>query len=177
MYRGRHEWIEAPPALRLTDTVAILSAFAAIPGPIVAIAPFEEGIYVSNQIEIDLGLASVSDGALAMLEAANRDASLPPSLSSNLLDALAEEHLRRFGAQAGRTAVFRMPTRSLDPDELWHSLRLLGNWLSYADEASHGDPDLEAVSEVIARMWIGMRVALNRATDGTVDEPCREIDN
>ena len=78
-----------------------------------------------------------------MLEVANRDASLPPSLFSNLLDALAEEHLRRFGAQAGRTAVLRMPTRSLDPDELWHSLRLLGNWLSYADEASHGDPDLK----------------------------------
>jgi hypothetical protein len=44
MYRGRHEWIEAPPALRLADTVAILSAFATIPGPIVAVAPFEEGI-------------------------------------------------------------------------------------------------------------------------------------
>ena len=132
---------------------------------------------MNNQIEIDLGLASVSDGALAMLEAANGVASLPPGLFSNLLDALAEEHLRRFGAQAGTAAVFRMPARSLDPDELWHSLRLVGNWLSYADEASHGDPDLEAVSEVIARMWIGMRVALNRATDGTVDEPLREVGN
>jgi hypothetical protein len=54
---------------------------------------------------------------------------------------------------------------------------LLGNWLSYADEASHGDPDLEAVCEVIARMWIGMRVALDRATDETVDELRRELGN
>jgi hypothetical protein len=132
---------------------------------------------VNTQVEIDLGLARVSDGALTMLEGANGVANLPPGLFSNLLDALAEEHLRRFSARAGAASVFRMPTRSLDPDELWHSLRLLGNWLSYADEASHGDPDLEAVSEVIARMWIGMRVALDRATDETVGEPCRELSN
>ena len=112
-----------------------------------------------------------------MLEAANGVASLPPGLFSNFLDALAEEHLRRFGAQAGRVAVFRMSTRSLDPDEIWHSLRLLGNWLSHADEALHGDPDLESVGEVIARMWIGMRIALNWATDGSIDEPCREVGN
>jgi hypothetical protein len=132
---------------------------------------------VNTQIEIDLGLARVSDGALAMLEAANEDASLPAGLFSNLLDALAEEHLRRFGAGTGTAAVFRMPTRLFDPDELWHSLRLVGNWLSYADEASHGDSDLEAVSEVIARMWIGMHVALNQATDATVDEPFHEAGN
>ena len=105
---------------------------------------------MNTQIEIDLELAGVSDGALVMLEAANGVASLSPGLFSNLLDALAEEHLRLFGAQSGTAAVFRMPRRSLDPDELWRSLRLLGNWLSYADEASHGDPDMEAVSEVIA---------------------------
>ena len=153
------------------------SAFRAIPGPIVAVEPFEEGIQVNTQIEIDLGLAKVSDGALAILEGANGVASLLPGLFSNFLDALAEEHLRRLGARAGAAAVFRMSTRSLDPDELWHSLRLLGNWLSYADEASHRDPDLEAVSEVIARMWIGMRVALNQANDDSVDEPCREVGN
>ncbi len=129
---------------------------------------------MNTQIEIDLGLAGVSDRALAMLEAAN-GAALAPNLFSNLLDALAEEHLRRYGG--GTVAVFRMPTRSLDPDELWHSLRLMGNWLSYADEASRSDPDLEAVGEVIARMWIGMRVALNRATDNSVGELCHEIGN
>ena len=155
----------------------MLSALAAILGPIVAVALLEEGICVNTQVEIDLGLARVSDGALTMLEGANGVANLPPGLFSNLLDALAEEHLRRFSARAGAAAMFRMPTRSLDPDELWHSLRLLGNWLSYADEASHGDPDLEAVSEVIARMWIGMRVALDRATDESVDELCRELGN
>ena len=155
----------------------MLSALAAILGPIVAVALLEEGTYVNTQVEIDLGLARVSDGALTMLEGANGVANLPPGLFSNLLDALAEEHLRRFSARAGAASVFRMPTRSLDPDELWHSLRLLGNWLSYADEASHGDPDLEAVSEVIAHMWIGMRVALDRATDETVGEPCRELGN
>jgi hypothetical protein len=74
-------------------------------------------------------------------------------------------------------AVFRVPTRSLDPDELWHSLRLKGNWLSYANEASRGDLDLEAVGQVIARMWIGKRVALNRATDDSVGELCHEIGN
>ena len=72
--------------------------------------------------------------------------------------------------------MLRMPTRTLDADELWHSLRLLGNWLSHADEASRGDPDLEAVSEVIARMWMGMRIAL-LVTDESIDETCREISN
>jgi hypothetical protein len=66
---------------------------------------------------------------------------------------------------------------SLDPDELWHSLRLLGNWLSYLDEASHSDPDLEAVSEVIARMWIGMRLTLNLATGHTTKEQYIEVGN
>ena len=130
---------------------------------------------MNSQIEIDLGLAEVSDGVLAMLEAANGVASLLSGLFSNFLDALAEEHLRRFGAQAGRAAVFRISTGSLDPDELWHSLRLLGNWLSAADKTLHGDPDLEAVGEVVARMWIGMRLVLIRATDGSIDEPCREF--
>jgi hypothetical protein len=104
------------------------SAFRAIPGPIVAVEAFEEGIQVNTQIEIDLGLAKVSDGALAILEGANGVASLLPGLFSNFLDALAEEHLRRFGARAGAAAVFRMSRKSLDPDEFWHSLRLLGNW-------------------------------------------------
>ena len=98
-------------------------------------------------------------------------------LTNRRLASMVCRPLRSRKRRRRRTAAFRMPARSLDPDELWHSLRLLGNWLSYADEASHSDPDLEAVSEVIARMWIGMRVALNWATDGTVDEPCREIDN
>jgi hypothetical protein len=120
----------------------MLPARGTITGPIIAVTPFEEGMHVNTQIEIYLGLSRVSDDALAMLAAANAVASLPPGLFSNLLDALAEEHLRRFGAQAGVAAMFRMPTRTLDPDELWHSLRLLGNWLSYADEASHGNPDL-----------------------------------
>lgn len=130
---------------------------------------------MNTQIEIDLGLARVSDGALAMLEGTSGATSLPPSLFSRLLDALAEEHLRRFGAQAGVAAVFRMPTKTLDADELWHSLRLLGNWLSYTDQASRDDPDLEAVSEVIARMWIGIRIALGVATDESSDKTCREV--
>ena len=71
----------------------MLSAFAAIPGPIVAVALLEEGINVNTQVEIDLGLARVSDGVLTMLEGANGVANLPPGLFSNLLDALAEEHL------------------------------------------------------------------------------------
>lgn len=131
---------------------------------------------MNTQIEIDLGLATVSDSALAMLEGAN-GAALPSGLFSDLLDALAEEHLRRFGAHRRPAAVFRLSTRSLDPDELWHSLRLLGNWLSYADETSRGDPDLEDVSDVIARMWIGIRVALKQATDQEVDELCCEVSN
>ena len=132
---------------------------------------------MNTQIEIDLGLARVSDNALAILEGASGVASLPPSLFSMLLDALAEEHLRRFGARVCAAAMLRMPTRTIDPDELWHSLRLLGNWLSYTDEASRGDPDLEAVSEVIARMWIGMDIALSLFTDGSIDETCRAVGN
>ena len=50
---------------------------------------------MNTQIEIDLGLARVSDDALAILEGASGVASLPPILFSMLLDALAEEHLRR----------------------------------------------------------------------------------
>lgn len=132
---------------------------------------------MNTQIEIDLGLARVSDDALAILEGASGVASLPPILFSMLLDALAEEHLRRFGAQMCAAAVFRMPTRTIDPDELWHSLRLLGNWLSYTDETWRGDPDLEAVSDVVARMWIGMRIALNRLTEGLIDETYFEVGN
>lgn len=132
---------------------------------------------MNTQIEIDLGLARVSDDALAILEGASGVASLPPTLFSMLLDALAEEHLRRLGGQMCAAAVFRMPTRTIDPDELWHSLRLLGNWLSYTDETWRGDPDLEAVSDVVARMWIGMRIALNRLTEGLIDETYFEVGN
>ncbi len=132
---------------------------------------------MNTEIEIDLGLARVSDSALAMLEAANGVASLSPSLFSGLLDALAEEHLRRFGAQGGAAAMLKMPTRTLDADELWHSLRMLGNWLGHSEEASRGDPDLEAVSEVIARMWLGMRGALNLVTEGSTDGTSGETIN
>jgi len=98
---------------------------------------------VNTQIEIDLGLTRVSDGALAMLESANGIASLPPEVFSKLLDALAVEHLRRFGARGVEAATLKVLTRTLDADELWHSLRMLGNWLSNADEAARSDPDLE----------------------------------
>jgi len=120
---------------------------------------------VNSQIEVDLGLASVSDGALAMLEGVSRIAGLPPGLFCGLLDALAEEHLRRFGARVGIN-LFKLPMKTVDPDDLWHSLRVLGNWLSYKDEASHRDPDTEAASEVIARMWLAMRGALILTTEG-----------
>jgi len=93
-----------------------------------------------------------------------------PGVTTAELDALAEEHLRRFGVQKDMAAMLKVPTRALDADELWHSLRMLGNWLSYSDEASHRDPDLGAVSEVIARMWLGMRLALSLVTDGSGDE-------
>ena len=96
---------------------------------------------MKTQIEIDLGLARVSDGTLAMLERANGIASLPPEVFSRLLDALAEEHLRRFGARRVGAATLKVPKTTLDADELWHSLRMLGNWLSNADEATRGDPD------------------------------------
>ncbi len=99
---------------------------------------------MNTQIEIDLGLARVSDGALAMLEGAKGIASLPPEVFSKLLDALAEEHLRRFGARGVGAAVLKVPTRTLDADELWHSLRMLGNWLSNADEAPHASPPTSA---------------------------------
>ncbi|HVA83923.1 MAG TPA: hypothetical protein VNF28_03395 [Candidatus Binataceae bacterium] len=132
---------------------------------------------MNTQIEIDLGLARVSDGALAILEGTNGIAGLPAEVFSKLLDALAEEHLRRFGARGVGTAVLKVATRTLDADELWHSLRMLGNWLSNADEAARGDPDLEGVSEVVARIWMGMRGALSEVTDGTADEVSREASN
>lgn len=132
---------------------------------------------MNTQIEIDLGLARVSDSALTMLEGVSGATSLPPGLFSKLLDALAEEHLRRFGAQVGAAATLRVPMRTLDADELWHSLRLLGNWLSYTDEASRSDPDLEAASEVVARMWLAMRVALSLVTDVSIDDARCEAGN
>jgi hypothetical protein len=132
---------------------------------------------MNTQIEIDLGLARVSDSALAMLEGVSGATSLPSGLFSKLLDALAEEHLRRFGAQVSAAATLRVPMRTLDPDELWHSLRLLGNWLGYMDEASRNDPDLEAASEVIARMWLGMHVALSLGTDVSIDDARCEANN
>ncbi|HTQ25921.1 MAG TPA: hypothetical protein VMI09_14605 [Candidatus Binataceae bacterium] len=82
------------------------------------------------------------------------------------MDALAAEHLRRFGARVGVSSVLRVPIRTVDPDDLWHSLRVLGNWLSYKDEASRGDPDTAAASEVIARIWLAMRGALIVETEG-----------
>jgi hypothetical protein len=132
---------------------------------------------VNAQIEIDLCLARVSDGALAMLEGANDIASLPPEVFSELLDALAEEHLRRFGVRRVGAAMLRVPARTLDADELWHSLRMLGNWLSNADETTGGDPDREEVSEVIARMWMGMRGLLTVVTEGTGGETPGETCN
>jgi hypothetical protein len=132
---------------------------------------------VKTQIEIDLGLARVSDGALAMLEGAHGIASLPPEVFSKLLDALAEEHLRRFGARGVGAAVLKLPAKTLDADELWHSLRMLGNWLSNADEATRGDRDLEGVSEVVARIWMGMRGALSEVTSGIADEGPGETSN
>jgi hypothetical protein len=129
---------------------------------------------VNSQIEVDLGLAKVSEGALSMLEGVSRIAGLPPSLFGGFLDALAAEHLRRFGARVGVTSVFRVPMRTVDPDDLWHSLRVLGNWLGYKDEDSRSDPDTEAASEVVARMWLAMRGALIVATEG---EPRYEANN
>jgi hypothetical protein len=94
------------------DTPAIVvltrpnhSALEVVPGPIVAVAILQEGIRMNANIEIDpgleidLGLSKVSDSALTMLEGANGVANLPPEVFSKLLDALAEEHLRRFGVQ------------------------------------------------------------------------------
>jgi len=132
---------------------------------------------VNTQIEVDLGLERVSNGALAMLERVSGASSLPSDLFSKLLDALAEEHLRRFGAQLGVAAMLRVPMRTLDLDELWHSLRIVGNWLSSADEASHSDPDLEAASEILARMWLAMRSALCSVTDSSIDQMHCEANN
>jgi len=132
---------------------------------------------VKTQIEIDLGLARVSDSALAMLERVSGATNLPPGLFNKLLDALAEEHLRRFGAQVSAAATLRVPMLALDPDELWHSLRLLGNWLGYMDEASRNDPDLEAASEVVARMWMGIHVALGLVTDRSIDDARCDANN
>ena len=132
---------------------------------------------MNTQIEIDLGLSNVSDGALAILERTGGATRLPQSLFSGLLDALTEEHLRRFGSPAAAPARLRMSRRELDTDELWHSLRLLGNWLSYTEEASRDDPDLDAAGDVIARMWVGMSAALCWANDGWNEESWREICN
>jgi hypothetical protein len=132
---------------------------------------------MNSQIEIDLGLATVSDSALAILEGVRGATSLPPGLFSKLLDALAEEHLRRFGAQICAASTLSVSMRTLDPDEVWHSLRLLGNWLGYTDEASRNDPDLEAASEVVARVWLGMHVALSLVTDGSIDDIFFEANN
>ena len=121
---------------------------------------------MNSQIEVDLGLAKVSDGALAMLERVGRIPGLPQGVFCGLLDALTEEHMRRFGARMSVPPMFKLPMRTVDPDDLWHSLRVLGNWLSYEDEASRRDPDMEAASEVIARMWLAMRGALTPTTDG-----------
>ena len=130
---------------------------------------------MDTEIEIDLGLARVSDGALAMLEGANGN--LPPDLFSKLLDALAEEHLRRFGARKAAAAVLKVPTSTLDTDELWHSLRMLGNWLSNTGEVSDDDPDVAAVREVIARMWVGVRGVLGGVVGGSVEAPHEESRN
>jgi hypothetical protein len=132
---------------------------------------------VNTQIEIDLGLAKVSDGALAMLERANGIASLPAEVFSKLLDALAEEHLRRFGARRVGAATLKVLKTTLDADELWHSLRMLGNWLSNADQATRDDPDLEGVSDVIARMWMWMRGVLTEVTDRTANRTPGETSN
>ena len=130
---------------------------------------------MNSQIEVDLGLAKVSDGALAMLERVGRIGGLPQGLFCGLLDALTEEHLRRFGARTGVTPILRVPMRAVDPDDLWHSLRILGNWLSYEEETSRCDPDTEAASEVIARMWLAMRCALTlRPTAKRTTKPTTE---
>ncbi|HLK85679.1 MAG TPA: hypothetical protein VKT27_04165 [Candidatus Binataceae bacterium] len=132
---------------------------------------------MDTQIEIDLGLSQVSDGALAILERTGGATKLPPRLFSGLLDALAAEHLRRFGSLAVEPARLTMSRRELDTDDLWHSLRLLGNWLSYTEEASREDRDLDAACDVIARMWMGMSSALCWANARYDDEPGREIGN
>ena len=120
-----------------------------------------KGDSYGHQLEIDLGLSNVSDGALAILERTGGATKLPHSLFSGLLDALTHEYLRRFGFPTAAPALFRMSSRALDAGDLWHSLRLLGNWLSYTEEASRGDPDLDAACDVVARMWIGVSVALS----------------
>lgn len=132
---------------------------------------------MNTEIKIDLDLGNVSDGALAMLEGAGGVASLPAGLCSKLLDALAEEYLRRFGGLGHGAVALKMGTEALDADELWHSLRVLGNRLSNSDEASRNNPDLEAASEVIARVWMGARGALSLITDGQVDESRWEVRN
>ena len=176
VYRGQHGWIDAQPhqlRMILRDSPGLSNRhWSDCCGN-----TLQEGTRVNNQIEIDLGLAIVTDGALAMLERANKIATLPAEVFSKLLDALAEEHLRRFGARRVGAAMLKVPTRTLDADELWHSLRLLGNWLSNADEATRSDPDLEGVSDVIARMWMGMRGVLSQVTDRTADQRPRETSN
>ena len=135
---------------------------------------------MNTQIEIDLGLARVSEGVLAMLENANGIVGLSPRLLCELLDALADEHMRRLGMRGGAAAMLKVPTKTLDADELWHSQRMLGIWLSNTDQQIRSDPDLEAMREVIARMWMGVRGVLSEVTEGihlsegTTDETPRE---
>lgn len=131
---------------------------------------------VDTVIEIDLGLAEVSEGALAVLEGANGVGGLPPYLFGRLLDALAQEHLRRFGVRTA-TAALRVPVTMLDPDELWHSLRMLGNWLSNTDEASHEDSDVAAAREVIARMWVGVSGMFGAVVGGSAGATHEEARN
>ena len=45
---------------------------------------YVEGVKVNSQIEVDLGLARVSEGTLAMLEGISRSTDLPQSLFSGL---------------------------------------------------------------------------------------------
>jgi hypothetical protein len=165
----------AVSGLRLTFSAC--PSLQASPGALVAIDPLQESMHMKTEIEIDLGLARVSDSALAMLEGKTGAADLPPDLFSRLLDALGEEHLRRFAARRGAAAVLRVPARTLDADELWHSLRMLGNWLSTTDETPAGDPDVAAVREVIARMWVGVRGALDEFTDEFFDVTHQERRN
>jgi hypothetical protein len=80
--------------------------------------------------------------------------------------------VRRVGA-----ATLKVPKTTLDADELWHSLRMLANWLGNANEATRDDPDLEGVSDVIARMWMGMRLVLTEGTDRTANQTFCEAAN
>jgi hypothetical protein len=54
---------------------------------------------------------------------------------------------------------------------------MLANWLGNANEATRDDPDLEGVSDVIARMWMGMRLVLTEGTDRTANQTFCEAAN